>query len=579
MEHFIVSARKYRPSTFKEVVGQDSITRTLKNAIRSGQIAQAFLFTGPRGVGKTTCARIMAKTINCLNPTSDTEPCNECESCKSFNTTASFNIHELDAASNNSVDDIRSLVDQVRIPPQTGKYKVYIIDEVHMLSASAFNAFLKTLEEPPAYAKFILATTEKHRIIPTILSRCQVYDFQRIRTEDISKHLVYVAAQENIEFEPEALQVIARKADGALRDALSIFDQLVSFSEGKITYKDVIENLNVLDQEYYFRTINHLLESDVPALLHLIEEVVSRGFDAHHYIVGLGDHLRSLLMSKDTRTLELIEASEVVKQQFASQASSCNASFLIDALALQNRCDLDYKNSSNKRLLLELSIIQMAGLTAEGTSSKEVPKPIVVEEKKKTEPISAVPPKPAAAAPPKEVDPVKPTVEPISAAKEPQSKSTSGYTPSIKAALQSKSKNGETESSNKDPEERIQSQPTNFDDEQFMEVWNLWLREIEHDQPSLVSGLRLNKPEIQENSVVKIVVGNSILYDGFLSHRPKLLERLRNKFNNPTLYVEAELGEDSGQSRPYTNREKFAAMTEMNENLSKFRDTFDLEID
>jgi DNA polymerase-3 subunit gamma/tau len=363
MENFIVSARKYRPDTFQMVVGQSSITATLKNAIRNGQLAHAYLFCGPRGVGKTTCERIFAKTINCQNLNDGVEPCNKCESCEAFNGNRSYNIHELDAASNNSVDDIRNLTDQVRIPPQIGKYSIYIIDEVHMLSQAAFNAFLKTLEEPPRHAVFILATTEKHKIIPTILSRCQIFDFNRIRISDISDHLAFVAKKEGVDIEQEALNVIAHKADGAMRDALSIFDQIVSFSGRHITYKDVIDNLNVLDYDYYFRLIDLFLKNNVPGSLMLFNEVLDRGFEGHHFISGLSSHLRDLLVCRDPITVQLLEAGGEIREKYKSQAVACEADFLFDALAISNDCDLQYKASQNKRLLVELALIRISQLT------------------------------------------------------------------------------------------------------------------------------------------------------------------------------------------------------------------------
>ncbi len=363
MENFIVSARKYRPDTFRSVVGQESITATLKNAIRNGQLAHAYLFCGPRGVGKTTCARIFAKTINCEKLSEDTEACNQCESCKAFNESRSYNIHELDAASNNSVDDIRNLTDQVRIPPQIGKYSIYIIDEVHMLSQAAFNAFLKTLEEPPKHALFILATTEKHKIIPTILSRCQIFDFNRIKNSDISNHLNYVAQKEEVEIELEAINVIAHKADGAMRDALSIFDQIVSFSGKQITYKNVISNLNVLDYDYYFRLVDLLLKNDVPGTLLLFNEVLDHGFDGHHFISGLSSHVRDLLVCKDPITVQLLEVGGEIKEKYKVQAATCDADFLLESLKISNECDLQYKPSQNKRLLVELALIRMVQLT------------------------------------------------------------------------------------------------------------------------------------------------------------------------------------------------------------------------
>ncbi|MEL7587405.1 MAG: DNA polymerase III subunit gamma/tau [Prolixibacteraceae bacterium] len=362
MENFIVSARKYRPDTFESVVGQASITATLKNAIRNGQLAHAYLFCGPRGVGKTTCARIFAKTINCQNLTGSVEPCNGCESCEAFNNNRSYNIHELDAASNNSVDDIRNLTDQVRIPPQIGKYSIYIIDEVHMLSQAAFNAFLKTLEEPPRHAVFILATTEKHKIIPTILSRCQIFDFNRIKIADISGHLAYVAKKEGVDIDPEAVNVIAHKADGAMRDALSIFDQIVSFSGRQISYKDVIANLNVLDYDYYFRLTDLLMKNDVPATLMLFNDVLDHGFEGHHFISGLSSHFRDLLVCRDPVTVQLLEVGGEIREKYKVQAAGCGPDFLFDALAISNDCDLRYKSSQNKRLLVELSLIRMAQL-------------------------------------------------------------------------------------------------------------------------------------------------------------------------------------------------------------------------
>ncbi len=364
MDNFVVSARKYRPASFKEVVGQQAITSTLKNAIKNDHLAQSFLFCGPRGVGKTTCARIMAQTINCEALTEEGEACNECNSCKRFKENTSFNIHELDAASNNSVDDIRSLVDQVRIPPQDGKYKVYIIDEVHMLSPQAFNAFLKTLEEPPSYAKFILATTEKHKIIPTILSRCQIFDFKRIQVKDIVEHLQYVSESENINAEEDGLQIIAQKADGALRDALSIFDQIVSFAGTQFTYQDVIDNLNVLDYDYYFRLVDAALEGDTSSALLTFNEILDAGFDGHHFISGMGEHLRNLLVSKDDGTLDLLEVGENIRERYREQSEKCDLLFLSQALEVVSQADIHYKGSNNKRLHTEIALLQLCSITA-----------------------------------------------------------------------------------------------------------------------------------------------------------------------------------------------------------------------
>jgi DNA polymerase III subunit gamma/tau len=365
MENFVVSARKYRPATFNSVVGQGHITTTLKNAIKNNHLAQAFLFCGPRGVGKTTCARILAKTINCKSLTPELEACNECDSCKSFNAGNSMNIHELDAASNNSVDDIRNLVEQVRYAPQSGKYKIYIIDEVHMLSNAAFNAFLKTLEEPPSYAIFILATTEKHKIIPTILSRCQIFDFNRIQVTDISSHLNYIAGKENIDTEEEALHLIAQKADGALRDALSIFDLIVTFSSGnKVTYKTTIENLHILDYDYYFKMTDFLLQENISQTLLTYDEILRNGFDGHNFIVGLCEHFRNLMVCKDNVTVKLLQVSENVQKKYIEQANAASLSFLLSALNIANQCDINYKSSKNHRLHVELALMKLAHINA-----------------------------------------------------------------------------------------------------------------------------------------------------------------------------------------------------------------------
>lgn len=365
MENFVVSARKYRPSNFNSVIGQTSLITTLKNAIQRKQLAQAYLFCGPRGVGKTTCARIFAKTINCLNPTPEMEACNECESCKAFKEQRSFNIHELDAASNSSVEGIRKLIEQVRVPPQIGKYSVYIIDEVHMLSQSAFNAFLKTLEEPPAHAIFILATTEKHKILPTILSRCQIYDFNRIRVEDTVKYLEYIANEENVAYEVEGLNVIAQKSDGALRDALSIFDQVVSYSDNNITYQKVIENLNVLDFQYYFTLTENFLKADYASSLRIFDELLSKGFDVQQFVSGMSDHLRNLLVCKDPVTAQILEVGAAIAERYIKFATECSTDFLIKALDVVNQSDITYRQSSNQRLHIELLLIRLCGLNQE----------------------------------------------------------------------------------------------------------------------------------------------------------------------------------------------------------------------
>ncbi len=369
VDNFIVSARKYRPVTFESVVGQQHVTNTLKNAIKNSQLAQAFLFCGPRGVGKTTCARILAKTINCTNLQPNGEACGECDPCRAFQQGTSFNVHELDAASNNSVDDIRSLIEQVRIPPQAGKFKVYIIDEVHMLSQAAFNAFLKTLEEPPNYAIFILATTEKHKILPTILSRCQIFDFNRIKVEDMADHLASIAQKESIGFEPDGLHIIAQKADGGLRDALSMFDQIVSFSGGKVTYRSVIDNLNILDYDHYFNITDSLLSEDTAKTLLIFDEILSKGFDGSHFISGLCGHLRNLLVTKDAATVKLLEVSEGIRQKYVQQAQRATVSFLLSALNMANQCELNYKLSKNQRLQVELALLKICHLPSVFTAA------------------------------------------------------------------------------------------------------------------------------------------------------------------------------------------------------------------
>ena len=363
MEEYIVSARKYRPMSFDSVVGQSALTTTLKNAVKSGKLAHAYLFCGPRGVGKTTCARIFAKAINCMSPTEEGEACNQCESCQAFNEQRSYNIFELDAASNNSVENIKALMDQTRIPPQVGKYKVFIIDEVHMLSTAAFNAFLKTLEEPPAHVIFILATTEKHKILPTIISRCQIYDFERMTVQNTINHLKSVAEKEGISYEEEALAIIAEKADGGMRDALSIFDQAVSFCQGNITYPKVIEDLNVLDADNYFRFVDLALENKVSEMMVLLNQLIGKGFDGGNLVLGLASHVRNVLMAKDAQTLPLLEVSQQQRERFQAQAQKCPTQFLYKALKLANQCDINYRQSSNKRLLVELTLIQIGQLT------------------------------------------------------------------------------------------------------------------------------------------------------------------------------------------------------------------------
>jgi len=587
MENFIVSARKYRPATFSTVVGQPSITTTLKNAIRSNQLAQAFLFCGPRGVGKTTCARILAKTINCQQLTHDTEACNQCPSCLSFNTSASFNIHELDAASNNSVDDIRSLIEQVRIPPQAVRYKVYIIDEVHMLSQAAFNAFLKTLEEPPAYAKFILATTEKHKIIPTVLSRCQIYDFKRITVEDIMHQLEFVARNESVSAEPDALHIIAQKADGAMRDALSIFDQLVSFSGRNITYQQVIDNLNVLDYDYYFRITDCLLENKMPDAMMLIDEIINGGFDGQHFITGMGEHLRNLLICKDSITIKLLEVSAGLKDRYLRQATNCDVGFLLKSLDVANRCDIDYRASNNKRLHIELAILKMGSLIkpeavrpAPATSAP-VSEPVkkISQAMRRYQPLAQT--QSTVSEPAPETKPVPAAPKP--AAEKPQMPTT-GI--SIKASLkkdESKAsgvKNG-TEDTPENDDSQNETTDSIFTNLQLEKTWETFARSVAAKSPNLHATLTQSKPKLidEANSVVNFTIHSQLQLKEITNHKAELLSYLREQLGNQKISIKTEMAENYQDNTPYTPTEKFKKMAEKNPNLIKLKDKLSLELD
>jgi DNA polymerase-3 subunit gamma/tau len=587
MDHFVVSARKYRPATFDTVVGQASITSTLKNAIRNKQLAQAFLFCGPRGVGKTTCARILAKTINCFNPVNEVEACDRCESCLSFNRSASFNIHELDAASNNSVEDIRNLVDQVRIPPQVGQYKVYIIDEVHMLSQSAFNAFLKTLEEPPAYAKFILATTEKHRIIPTILSRCQIFDFKRITVKDIADHLSYVAKSEGVEAEEEALHVIAQKADGAMRDALSFFDQLVSFSGSRLTYATVTEHLNILDQSYYFRILDQVLARETSALLLTMNEIIDRGFDGQHFLIGLGEHLRNLLVCQDPATVVLLEVSKNLEQKYIDQARRCTPEFLLRALEIHNQFDQSYKISNNKRLQLELVLLQIATATPAGTSAAEKKNSLIPPEGF-LQPENT--PKPASESARSPVSPPPPppsTPSPAPAASAPEIK-----TPSIKAVSPATPAPGGARTISIRPENHNISakNPSNagdfadlsredFNQEKLDKIWDYYTESIASQYPNFYSILSSRKPLLKENYLLLLKLDNRAQEITLKDRRGELMDFLRSELRNSSIQMETELAEVQGQTKAYTSTERFQAMTSKNPSLKSLKETLDLEID
>ena len=586
MENYIVSARKYRPSTFESVVGQRALTTTLKNAIATQKLAHAYLFCGPRGVGKTTCARIFAKTINCMTPTTDGEACNECESCVAFNEQRSYNIHELDAASNNSVDDIRQLVEQVRIPPQIGKYKVYIIDEVHMLSASAFNAFLKTLEEPPRHAIFILATTEKHKILPTILSRCQIYDFNRISVEDTVNHLSYVAAKENITAEPEALNVIAMKADGGMRDALSIFDQVVSFTGGNITYKSVIENLNVLDYEYYFRLTDCFLENRVSDALLLFNDVLNKGFDGSHFITGLSSHCRDLLVSKDAATLPLLEVGASIRQRYQEQAQKCPLQFLYRAMKLCNDCDLNYRASRNKRLLLELTLIQICQLTQ-----------VAVDDKKKAliEPIAGTNPSSQAV---NSGQPQQPPQAPsvTAAAGAPQVMST--HMPSsVPAPPPSTAPNPARRTARpmgismkeigveKPKQQTVQQATTNvkevvtpFDNDSLVREWDNYAATI--DKKVYLKNTMINcKPTLQENYYFEVAVHNPGQQEELINNAIHILPFLRQHLNNSRIQMRVRIVEGNEKHLAYTSTEKLELLMKINPTLGRLRDEFNLTLD
>lgn len=576
MENYIVSARKYRPSTFESVVGQKALTTTLKNAIASQKLAHAYLFCGPRGVGKTTCARIFAKTINCMTPTGDGEACNRCESCAAFNEQRSYNIHELDAASNNSVDDIRQLVDQVRIPPQIGKYKVYIIDEVHMLSASAFNAFLKTLEEPPRHAIFILATTEKHKIIPTILSRCQIYDFNRIGVDDTVNHLLYVADKEGVTAEPEALNVIALKADGGMRDALSIFDQVVSFTGGNITYQKAIENLNVLDYEYYFRLTDYLLENKVSDALLLFDDVLNNGFDGGHFITGLSSHFRDILVSKDPVTIPLLEVGASIRGRYQAQAQKCPLPFLYQAMKLCNDCDLNYRNSNNKKFLVELTLIQAAQLTEEddvshGRSPKQIIKPIftksaAAQQEEKKPNVPAIP------------DALKRAAQ-TGAERNIPVMSTSDLGISIKQFKQEKKNIGIKEKTDT-PKTETEVNPERdqpFDESSLNYFWQHYAALMPQEDRAIAGRMQAMKIELIDPVTFEVVVENEYVLNQFMPFKPKIETYLREELKNNRVKMSIRVSEAEEKKRPVSKAEKFRAMAEKNKALLDLKDEFGLE--
>jgi DNA polymerase III subunit gamma/tau len=580
MENFIVSARKYRPASFDMVIGQDSITNTLKSAIKNNHLAHAYLFCGPRGVGKTTCARIFAKTINCSNLGENLEACDKCESCLSFNSSRSFNIHELDAASNNKVEDIRSLNDQVRIPPQIGKYSIYIIDEVHMLSASAFNAFLKTLEEPPSHAIFILATTEKHKIIPTILSRCQIFDFNRIRIEDIVRRLTFVANSEGISSDEEALHIIGQKADGAMRDALSIFDQIVSLSGKRISYKDVIENLNVLDYEYYFKCVDAAIAGDVSSMLITFNEVLEKGFDGHNFISGLNSHLRDLLVSKDEATLRLLETTPAIKKRYVVQTGNCPVDFLFRALEVGNTCDLAYKSSKNPRLHVELSLIRLCRLMHESGESTEKKKPVSEQLKKEEELLPAASNHEIPAREVNTSEKVIISMEPVPGKHDPFIEKPS-KTFSIKDAI---SENTATvtkqpdESVLKDPEVSLRPREE-FTPEAFEIAWLEFTDQLRGEGTRIVSMFKSIRPEVENDQTIKIHLSNAAQRDTFiLNYKPKLLSFLEDKFIIPGMDIETTVDLSETSEVLYSDEQKLNYLINKYPILKEMKKTFNLDI-
>ena len=591
MENYIVSARKYRPLTFDSVVGQRALTTTLKNAIASGKLAHAYLFCGPRGVGKTTCARIFARTINCLTPTETGEACGNCESCKAFEQQRSFNIHELDAASNNSVEDIRSLIEQVRMPPQVGRYKVFIIDEVHMLSTAAFNAFLKTLEEPPAHAIFILATTEKHKILPTILSRCQIYDFNRMEVADIVGHLKHVAQQEGYDYEEEALSVIARKADGGMRDALSIFDQVAGYAEGHLTYRKVIEDLNVLDYDYYFKIVDQMLGKNIPAVMLTLNEILSKGFAANHFISGFASHLRDLLVSRDAQTLPLLEVSETVRTRYSEQAAKCRPQFLYRALRFCNDCDLNYRTSSNKRLLVELTLIQVAQAVDDdeagcGLGPTKILKPLFAA----IAPAAAAPqaPKAQPAATTQQRPAATPTAATAPSATLPvaNTQNTAAAQHHVRpvslsiSATKMQQRRKQANSANLDQARRIvinEVQPFEWKDLSYQ--WYRFAMELPQEQNAIAGRMKNMRPQLMDNFVVEVPVENDQVLMLMNSIRDDLVCYLRMGLHNGKVDVRFRIIQaEEAKKRAYTRQEQLAAMLEKSQGLAVLKNTLNLEL-
>ena len=589
---YIVSARKYRPITFDSVVGQAALTTTLKNAVKSGKLAHAYLFCGPRGVGKTTCARIFAKAINCQNPTAEGEACNECESCQSFNEQRSLNIFELDAASNNSVEHIKTLMEQTRIPPQLGRYKVFIIDEVHMLSTAAFNAFLKTLEEPPAHVIFILATTEKHKILPTILSRCQIYDFERMTIRNTVDHLKHVAQQEGITFEEQALAVIAEKADGGMRDALSIFDQAASFCQGNITYEKVIEDLNVLDAENYFQIIDLSINNKVGDIMVLLNNVINKGFDGGLLIQGLAKHVRNVLMAKDPQTLPLLEVSDQQRQRYQEQAKKCETRFLYQALKKMNQCDINYRQSSNKRLLVELTLIEIAQITQpaeEGDSAGRSPrrlKSLFKHLMRQAQPKPAAP-QVAAAKPvaPKETS--TPTTTSITREPREASQPSQPSKPAVKLGGIGFSWNNLMDQGKPSKINIIpgtvspaiaQQKNAQFSQEDLELQWMAMCNRMPQELSGIATRMKNMNPTITELPQIEVQVDNALIKQEMEDFKGRIVSSLRNGLQNESLSLEIVIVEQKEQVKVMTRREQFEKLTKENPAIDKLRQVFNLEL-
>ena len=554
MEQFVVSAIKYRPLSFSTVVGQSNIGVTLRNAIQRGHLSHAYLFCGPRGVGKTTCARIFAKTINCTNPSSDMEACGECESCRSFAEGRSYNIHELDAASNNSVDDIRILIDKVRVPPQVGKYGVYIIDEVHMLSSQAFNAFLKTLEEPPAYAVFIMATTEKHKVIPTILSRCQIYDFSRITIDDAVSHLKYIAEKEGVTCDDDALNIIARKADGAMRDALSIFDRVVSFCGNNITYSAIIDDLNILDYDYYFKLTSAILKHDWRECYMIFDEILKKGFDPQYFVSGLSAHFRDILVCKDVQTIPLLEVGQGIAERYKQQAAECPADFLYEALNIVNKCEISYKSSWNPRWLVELTLLNLAytGLEKKNESSEEVDEQKPDAKTAEAEPVSK-----------KQEAPIPQAPKGIS----------------LKSMLSAKP--AEAPEEKPATQDIPQIEERNFSEEDLVTEWKTYAENVKNKLPRLSSRLLEYTPEITENNTIIYPIISEQHRDSMVKCSVELIQHLRQNLS-PSITIEWVVKEyvpnsNGEKTRLYTQKDKIEYLVSQNDAIGDLIKDLDLD--